>query len=53
MRLGPEVGRGEGRHLRRRMFAIVDRSGLLPDRRPVARFDPRAGSAVLHFSVIE
>jgi hypothetical protein len=35
------------------MFAVVDRSGLPPDRRPVPRFDPRADSAVLYFSVIE
>jgi hypothetical protein len=53
VRLGPEVGRSEGRHVRHRMFAVVDRSGLPPDRRPVGRFDPRADSAVLYFSIIE
>jgi hypothetical protein len=53
VQLGAELGRAENRHIRHRMFALVDRSGLGPDAAPVARFDPRADAAVLYFSVIE
>jgi hypothetical protein len=53
VRLGPEVGRAEGRHVRHRLFALVDRSTFPHDRRPVTRFDPRPDHAVRYFSVID
>jgi hypothetical protein len=42
VRLGAEIGRSENRHVRHRMFALVDRSVLTGDPGPQARFDPRA-----------
>lgn len=42
VKLGAEIGRSEDRQVRRRMFAIVDRSGLVSNPGPQTRFDPRA-----------
>ncbi len=60
VQLGAEVGRGENRHVRHRMFALVDRSVLLRHPGPQQQFDPRAvrspdafGRAVPYVSVIE
>jgi hypothetical protein len=55
--LGAEIG---NRHVRHRMFAIVDRSVLTFNPGPQDRFDPRAtspgsanGSVVRYFSIID
>jgi hypothetical protein len=53
VRLGAEVGRAENRHVRHRLFAVVDRSVLGENPGPKPRFDPRTDPAVVYFSVIE
>jgi hypothetical protein len=61
VKLGPEVGRAEGRHVRHRAFAVVDRSLLTKNPGPQQRFNMRAAQApggagdqpVLFFSIID
>ncbi|HXG12395.1 MAG TPA: hypothetical protein VNK04_21745 [Gemmataceae bacterium] len=60
VKLGPELGRAENRHVRHRMFAIVDRSLLLTNPGPQPAFDPRAsrspgaaGPVVPYLSIID
>jgi hypothetical protein len=61
VKLGSEIGRTENRHIRHRLFAIVDRSLLQHNPGPQPQFDPRAtpspgsasGMVVPYFSIIE
>jgi hypothetical protein len=54
VKLGPELDWGQGRPLRHRMFAIVDRSTLLANPGPEPRFDPRADVGLVpYFSIID
>jgi hypothetical protein len=42
VKLGAELRRAENRHVRHRLFALVDRSVLTSNPGPQSRFDPRA-----------
>jgi hypothetical protein len=53
VKLGREIGLSNARFARHRLFAIVDRSVLDNNPRPMPHFDPRKDAAVLYLSVID
>ncbi len=54
VQLGAESGRSENRHIRHRLFAIVDRSTLDFNSGPQEWFNPRADAALVpYFSIID
>ena len=53
VQLGAEVGRAENRHVRHRLFAIVDRSLMDSNPGPPTRYQPHADAVVAYCSVID
>jgi hypothetical protein len=52
--LGAEIGRSEGRQVRHRMFAIINRAAVDCNPGPTSRFNPRANTALVpYFSIID
>jgi hypothetical protein len=53
VKLGRELVQPDGRVVRHRMFAVVDRTVIGADPRPVSNYNPRADQAVLYLAILD